>query len=68
MRTGTTCSDSMPVFGLKLLIFWKPGSITNLMPSIVRLVSAMFVASTTFLQPCGVGSNTLACSSVGRFA
>ena len=58
----------MPVLGLNELIFWKPGSMTYLTPSIVRLVSAMFVASTTLRTPGGVGSNTLACSSVSRLA
>jgi hypothetical protein len=37
-------------------------SSTHLMPSIVRDVSAMLVASTTFLAPGGVGSKILACA------
>jgi hypothetical protein len=31
-----------------------------MMPSIVKLVSAIFVAKTTFLAPLGVGINILA--------
>ena len=41
---------------------------TNTTPSIVIDVSAMFVANTTFRAPSGVGSNILACISLGRLA
>lgn len=37
---------------------------TYFMPSIVREVSAMLVAMTTFRAPGGVGSKILACMSV----
>ena len=38
------------------------------MPSIVKDVSAILVAKTTFLAPLGVFSNIFACCSEGRFA
>ena len=39
-----------------LLISWRLGLKLTLMPSMVRLVSAMLVASTTFRAPTGVVS------------
>jgi hypothetical protein len=39
-----------------------------MIPSIVREVSAIFVASTTFLAPFGVGSKILAYKSLGNVA
>uniref|UniRef100_A0A224XUR6 Putative secreted protein n=1 Tax=Panstrongylus lignarius TaxID=156445 RepID=A0A224XUR6_9HEMI len=36
------------------------------MPCIVREVSAIFVAITTFLEPGGAASNILVCISLGR--
>eukprot|EP00983_Pelagomonas_calceolata_P129924 1161646-Pelagomonas_calceolata.AAC.7 len=39
---------------------------THLMPSIVREVSAMLVASTTLRAPGGVGSKILACEQSSR--
>ena len=64
---GVSRSDSIPVFGLYELILQYPGSTTYLIPSMVNDVSAILVARTTFRVPLGAGSNTFACSSVGRF-
>jgi hypothetical protein len=58
----------MPVLGLYEFCLTKPGSMTKTTPSIVIEVSAIFVASTTFRAPSGVGSNILACMSLGRLA
>jgi len=46
----------------------NPQSITYIIPSIVRLVSAIFVAKTTFLAPCGVLIKILAYYSEGKEA
>lgn len=60
--------EDMPVLGLYEFCFTNPGSMTNTTPSIVIEVSAIFVAKTTFRAPSGVGSNILACISLGRLA
>lgn len=44
---GVTMRDSIPVLALQLFCLQKPGSITQMMPSMVRDVSAIFVATTT---------------------
>src|SRR5216684_3359708 len=66
--TGTTTRLDIPVLGLYEFCLTKPGSMTNTTPSIVIDVSAIFVASTTFRAPSGVGSNILACMSLGKLA
>lgn len=42
-------NDSIPVTGLYERAFTSPGSITYLMPGIVTEVSAIFVASMTYI-------------------
>jgi hypothetical protein len=66
--TGTTYRLSIPVLGLKQVYLQSPVSMTNRMLSIVILVSAILVASTTFLAPFGVGSNIFTCISLGKDA
>jgi len=68
LLTGTTIKDDIPVRGLYEFCLTNPGSMTKTTPSIVIDVSAMFVASTTFLAPSGVGSKILACISLGKLA
>ena len=63
---GVTTRLSIPVLGLYEFYFANPQSITYIIPSIVKLVSAMFVARTTFLAPLGVGIKILACWSDGK--
>lgn len=60
--------DSIPVLGLYEVCFPKPLSITYIIPSIVKEVSAMLVAKITFLLPGGQGSKILACKSDGKVA
>mmetsp|Transcript_15676 Transcript_15676/g.59484 ORF Transcript_15676/g.59484 Transcript_15676/m.59484 type:complete len:308 (-) Transcript_15676:713-1636(-) len=66
LDTGTTCSDSTPVRGLKEFCFTNPASITYLIPSMVSDVSAMLVEKMTLRAPSGVGSKIRACWSAGR--
>ena len=65
-HAARTCSASIPIRGLKTLNLQYPESITNLMPSTVRLVSAMFVAITHLRLPSGAGSKMSACRSPGN--
>lgn len=46
---GETNNDSTLSLGLKTFYLEKPGSMTKVMPSIVKDVSAIFVAMTIFL-------------------
>ena len=57
---------SIPVLGLYAVCLTKPQSMTNTILSIVKEVSAMLVAKTTFRAFRGVGSNILDCISEGN--
>lgn len=52
---GVTIRLSIPVLGLYAVCLTKPQSMTNTILSMVKDVSAMLVASTTFLAFLGVG-------------
>lgn len=47
---GVTTSDSIPVLALQLFCLQNPGSMTYIMPLIVRDVSAIFVAKITQIK------------------
>ena len=64
---GTILSVSIPVNPLKSLSFYRPLSITNLIPGMVTEVSAIFVARTTFLI-LSYFLNALTCSLGGILA
>ena len=58
LDTGVMMRDSIPVLALYEFCLLKPGSMTYMMLSMVKEVSAMLVAKTTLRAPGGVGSNT----------
>eukprot|EP00438_Fugacium_kawagutii_P026864 Skav221160 [mRNA] locus=scaffold85:148155:154619:+ [translate_table: standard] len=73
LDTGETSKDSTRIRGLYTFCFAKPGSTTYTMPSMVMEVSAMFVATTTFLPGAapgnlgpGAGSKIFCCSWGGN--
>ena len=65
---GVTTKLSIPERALYVFCLLNPQSTTYVIPSIVKLVSAIFVARTTFLDPFGVASKIFACWSDGRLA
>lgn len=65
---GVTCKESIPIRGLKTFNLQYPQSITYLIPSIVREVSAMLVETTHFREPGGVFSKIRAWKEDGQVA
>lgn len=65
---GYTLRDKrdMPVPASKRTVRAKPESMTTRTPSIVRLVSAMDVASTIFRTGAQTGAMAASCSAAGR--
>ena len=63
--TRTVSSRVMPVPGSNRLVRRQPPSITTRTPSMVRLVSATAVASTTLRRPDGAGRIAASCASAG---
>ena len=62
----TVSSRPMPVLGSKRGTRDSPASTTIRIPSMVRLLSAIEVASTTLRRPAGAGRSAASCCSSGR--